>query len=208
MKGWLKISAFAAAGLLTSGLLMAQAPPPGTDEPQQNNDDERASDHGAFALGGGLVNAASQTETYLMASLRLRIGGHREKDPDDWRGRAPSTGIRGYIEPEVGYWKASADQGGGKDELFGFNIIGVVPLGPVDSFFGAGAAYHRIDQSILQGVAGATGSASKLGIDTQFGIDIHLGHTVSLFGAGRIDLVQDLRRSVEEKAYLGLRFHF
>jgi hypothetical protein len=134
--------------------------------------------------------------------------GHRREDADDWRGRPPETGIRGYFEPEVGYWKAADDQGGGKDQLIGFNLIGVVPLGPVDSFFGAGAAYHRIDQSILVGVPGAAGTASKLGVDAQFGIDIHLSRSLSLFGAGRFDLVQDLHRGVEGKGYLGVRIHF
>ncbi len=203
MKGWLRISAFAAMGLLASGLVLAQTTD--TDEPRR---DERASSRNSIAIGAGLVNADSQTQTYLMAALRVRIGGRRQGDADDWRGRPPDTGIRGYFEPEVGYWKAGDDRGGGKDQLLGFNLIGVIPLGPVDSFFGAGAAYHRIDQSILLGLPVSTGTESKLGVDAQFGIDIYLSRNLSLFGAGRFDLVQDLRRGVEAKGYLGLRVHF
>lgn len=204
MKGWLRISAFAAVGMLASGLVMAQTP--GTDDDSRR--DERESSHNSIAVGAGLVNADSQTQTYLMAALRLRLGHRRDHDSDDWRGRPPETGIRGYFEPEVGYWKAGSDRGNGKDQLIGFNLIGVIPLGPVDSFFGAGAAYHRIDQSILLGLPVSAGTESKLGVDAQFGIDVHVSRNLSLFGAGRFDLVQDLRRGVEGKGYLGLRIHF
>jgi len=203
---WRKISALAAAGLLASSLAMAQTT--GTDEPQRDDRDERGAARSSLAVGVGLVNADSETQTYLMAALRLRLGCRRDHDADDWRGRPPDTGIRGYFEPEVGYWKAGNDRGGGKDQLVGFNLIGVIPLGSVDSFFGAGAAYHRIDRSILDGVAVSTGTESKLGVDAQFGIDIHLNRNLSLFGAGRFDLVQDLHRGVEGKGYLGLRIHF
>ncbi len=212
MKEWLRISVFAAAaGLVGSGLALAQATGSTSDDAQQQDQqDQREGDRNSIAVGVGLVNSTSeQTQTYLTAALRLRIGGHRENnDPNDWRGRQPASGIRGYFEPEIGYWKASSDLGGGKDQLIGFNLIGVVPLGRVDSFFGAGAAYHRIDNSILLGVPTATGTASKLGVDTQFGIDVYLNRSLSLFGAGRFDLVQDLRHGGETKAYLGLRARF
>jgi hypothetical protein len=206
VKGWLRISACAAAaGLLASGLAMAQTT--STDEPRSDDRDDRGTARNSIAIGAGLVNADSQTQTYLMAALRLRLG-RREHNADDWRGRPPDTGIRGYFEPEVGYWKAGNDRGGGKDQLIGFNLIGVIPMGAVDSFFGAGAAYHRIDNSILLGLPVSTGTESKLGVDAQFGIDIHLSRNLSLFGAGRFDLVQDLHRGVEGKGYLGLRVHF
>jgi len=205
VKGWLRISAFAAvACLLTGGLALAQST---SSDDSQQQEDQRRPDHNSIAVGVGLVNTDSQTQPYLMAALRLRIGGHHQQDSGDWRGRPPDTGIRGYFEPEVGYWKQKSSDGGGKDELLGFNLIGVIPLGPVDSFFGAGAAYHRIDNSILLN-GPATGSQGKLGVDAQFGIDIYLTRSVSLFGAGRFDLVQDLHRGVEGKAYLGLRARF
>jgi hypothetical protein len=203
VRGWLKISAFAAAGLLACGVAMAQT----SDEPQRDDRDDRGTARNSLAVGVGLVNADSSTQTYLMAALRLRLGGRHDRD-DDWRGRPPDTGIRGYFEPEIGYWKAGDDLGGGKDQLIGFNLIGVIPLGSIDSFFGAGAAYHRIDTSILDNVPVSAGTQSKLGVDAQFGIDIHVNRNLSLFGAGRFDLVQDLRRGVEAKGYLGLRFHF
>lgn len=205
MRGWLKVSALAAAGLLASSLAMAQTT--GTDDTQRDDRDERAEARSSLAIGAGLVNVDSATQGYLMAALRLRLGRRYERD-DDWRGRPPDTGIRGYFEPEVGYWKAGSDLGNGKDQLIGFNLIGVIPLGAVDSFFGAGAAYHRIDRSILDNVPKSTGTEGKIGVDAQFGIDVHLSRNLSLFGAGRFDLVQDLRRGVEGKAYLGLRFHF
>jgi len=207
VKGWLRISALAAAaGLLASGLALAQGT---TTDDSQQQDERQRSDNNSLAVGAGLVNADSQTQPYLMAALRLRIGHHHQQhDSEDWRGHPPDTGIRGYFEPEIAYWKAGSDQGGGKDQLIGFNLIGVIPLGPVDSFFGAGAAYHRIDQSILLGVPTATGTEGKVGVDAQFGIDLYLNRSLSLFGAGRFDLVQDLRRGVEGKAYLGLRARF
>ena len=204
MRGQTKIAAFAAAGLLVSGLALAQ----GTEDSQRDDRDRDREARSSLAVGVGLVNADAQTQTYLMAALRLRVGGHQRDDDGDWRGRRPESGIRGYFEPEIGYWKAGNDLGNGKDQLIGFNLIGVIPLGPVDSFFGAGAAYHRIDASILTGVPTAAGTESKLGVDAQFGIDLYLNHHLSLFGAGRFDLVQDLRRDVEAKAYLGLRVRF
>jgi hypothetical protein len=206
VRDWRRISALAAAGLLASGLAMAQTT--STDEPRKEDRDDRGAARHSIAVGAGLVNADSQTQTYLMAALRLRLGGRRDNDSDDWRGRPPDTGIRGYFEPEVGYWKAGSDRGNGKDQLIGFNLIGVIPLGSIDSFFGAGAAYHRIDNSILLGLPVASGTASKLGVDAQFGIDIHLSRSLSIFGAGRFDLVQDLHRGVEGKGYLGLRARF
>ena len=52
------------------------------------------------------------------------------------------------------------------------NLIGVVPLGSVDSFFGVGAGVHSLDASLLANSSGKTGNQTKFGANAQFGLDL------------------------------------
>jgi len=195
-KRWV-VAALAAAALYPTGWAQAQS--------RNDYDDEDGRNEDRFALGAGvgLVDSLNEAETYLMASLRIRVGGGRDDDG------AGEQGIRGYLEPEVGYWEASGDDGReGSDLLLGVNLIGVVPLGPVDSFFGVGAGAHFVDTSLLENDPFADDSETKLGANAQFGIDLYITESLSAFGAGRFDLVQGSDDSVQSKVYLGLRARF
>ena len=100
------------------------------------------------------------------------------------------------------------NHGKGNDTLFGLNLIGVVPFGAVDSFFGVGAALHSIDKSLVEDDPRLSGTDSKFGADAQFGIDIYITNRLSAFGTGRFDLVQGTQSRVQSKVYLGLRARF
>ena len=198
MRRWLMIAPLALVTLLWSGLASAQ-----TSNDDRDDDGHHRENH-SLAVGVGLVEPANQTETYYMAALRFRIGGR-----DDERNRqAASEGITGYLEPEVGYWSSSDHRVSGSDLLVGANLIGVVPFGNVDSFFGVGAGAHFVDASVLRNDPSLDGSDTKLGLNAQFGLDIFLNHSLSIFGAGRYDLVQGAKDNIQAKVYLGLRSRF
>lgn len=190
-----------AAVLMLSGTAAAQTG--STNEDDEYGDGERRF---AFAVGVGLVEPSGDVENYLMASLRIRVGdqGTANRGSDNAQG-----GVKGYLEPEIGYWKSSDDRVEGSDLLVGVNLIGAVPLGPVESFFGAGAGVHFIDAALLDSRnLNSDDSETKLGANAQFGIDLRVTRAVSVFGAGRFDLVQGSEDSIQSKVYLGLRAAF
>jgi hypothetical protein len=187
MKRWSTIAALAGSLLVLGGPAFAQ-------ESDNNGGEQRRF---ALGVGAGLVEGVDEVETYLMASLRIAVHGRT-------RGGRAEQGVDAYIEPEIGYWKDSDTDG--SDLLLGVNLIGVVPFGNVDSFFGAGAGIHSIDAELL-GTNGS-GSDTKFGTNAQFGIDVYMSRNVSLFGAGRFDLVQDAPDQVQGKVYLGIRGRF
>lgn len=186
MKRWTTLTAALAVTMLLAG-----APAFAQDDDDEYDDDR---DDFALAIGVGLVEPANDVETYYMAALRFAVGRDKE------HGRQ-TGGIDGYLEPEVGYWEDS--DGGGSDLLAGVNLIGVLPLGSVDSFFGVGAGVHWIDAELL-GVPGDD-TETKFGANAQFGIDLYISDSWSAFGAGRFDLVQDAVDDIQGKIYLGLR---
>jgi len=199
MRRWILVSALALIALLATGRAQAQT---------NRNDDEggRNRERFALAVGVGLVEPTNEVETYYMAALRIRVSG---RDDDSQQRRATGDeGVTGYIEPEVGYWKASGDNGKGSDTLLGINLIGVVPFGSVDSFFGVGAGIHSVDTSLLENDPRLSGTDTKFGGNAQFGIDIYINSKLSAFGAGRFDLVQGSQDKVQSKVYLGLRARF
>lgn len=201
------------AATLAAACLLFGIPAHAQDRGQDRGDDSsdersgRGRENFALAVGVGLADVDSVAETYLTAALRIKVSGRQEEDDHDWRGRPPESGVRGYLEPEVGYWKASGNNGTGSDLLLGVNLIGVVPVGAVDTFIGAGAAAHRLDAELLNNPTSA-GKQTKLGVNAQFGLDVYLTRALSLFGVGRFDLVQGARKSTQGKAYLGLRARF
>jgi hypothetical protein len=180
------------------------------DDDSSERQENRGKENFALAVGAGLAEVDNGAETYLTAALRIRISGGHPEDDHDWRGRPPESGVRGYLEPEVGYWKASGNNGGGgggSDLLLGVNLVGVIPVGSVDTYVGAGAGAHRLDADLLNNPTSA-GKQTKLGVNAHFGLDVYLTRALSLFGTGRFDLVQGARKSVQGKAYLGLRARF
>jgi hypothetical protein len=187
------VSALALATLLSTGWAQAQT------------NDEKGQKRYAFGAGIGLVEPLNEVETYFMAALRIRAGSGDSESRSQAGGDA---GVTGYIEPEVGYWEASGDRAEGSDLLVGVNLIGVVPLGSVDSFFGVGAGVHFVDTSLLENDPSLTGSETKFGANAQFGLDLYINDTLSAFGAGRFDLVQGSEDKVQSKVYLGVRARF
>lgn len=194
MRRWLMILGLAGVLLLPQNL-SAQ------DRDDEGSYSER--DNYAFSLGAGLVDPSRETETYLMAALRIRV--NRQGDDQGDRG----GGIRGYIEPEIGYWESSNDFIEGSDLLVGANLIGVVPFGKIDSFYGAGAGVHFVDGALISSdPRRAEDSETKLGLNAQFGVDIYLTRKTSIFGAGRFDLIQGADDDIQSKIYLGFRSRF
>ena len=206
MRGKVAAILVVAAGLLVGSPALAQDH---ADDDRQDGREHRVKENLALAVGVGLADVDSTAETYLTAALRIRIGGQgrQEAENTDWRGKQPENGMRGYFEPEIGYWKASGSNGNGSDLLLGVNLIGVVPVGAVDTYIGAGIGAHRLDADLLSNPT-STSKQTKLGVNAQFGLDVYVTHSVSLFGTGRFDIVQDARKSVQAKAYLGLRARF
>jgi hypothetical protein len=204
MKRRMIVGLLAAATLVSAGRAQAQS------SNDRDRDDDRGNRHGdrfALGVGIGLVEPLSKVETYEMASLRIRFNG---RDGDDRRSTS-DEGIIGYLEPEVGYWKPSSGHPGkGSDLLLGINLVGVIPLGPVDTFLGVGAGVHQIDTTLLTSnpPAGASGNESKFGANAQFGIDLYITRKLSAFGVGRFDLVQGSEDRIQSKVYLGLRGRF
>jgi len=183
----------------------------------QNRDDDRSEgqerqgkENLSLGVGVGLADVDTGAQTYLMAALRIRVGGRddQREESHDWRGMPPGGGgMRGYFEPEVGYWKSDDKSRGGSDLLVGVNVIGVVPVGAVDTFLGAGVGAHRLDPQLLNNPT-SDSKQTKLGVNAQFGLDVFLTRSLSLFGTGRFDIVQGARKSVQAKGYLGLRVRF
>lgn len=201
MRRWMLVGLLTAAALLPAGRAQAQ-------RSYDRDDDEGGRNRDRFALGVGigLVEPLDKVENYYMASLRIRVSG-RESETD--RRATGEEGITGYIEPEVGYWSpSSGHRGKGDDLLLGINLVGVIPLGPVDSFLGVGAGAHIIDATLLTSDTSVTGNQTKLGANAQFGLDIYITRKLSAFGVGRFDLVQGADDRVQSKVYLGLRARF
>jgi hypothetical protein len=204
MKRWTMVGVVTAAVLLTAGQAWAQSSRDRYDDEDEGGG--RHLDRFALGVGIGLVEPQSKVETYYTASLRIRTSGREGND----RHAGGDEGVTGYLEPEVGYWNANGNRNNlkGGDTLVGVNLIGVVPLGSVDSFFGVGAGAHFIDNSVLLNDNTLTGSATKFGANAQFGIDLYINRKLSVFGVGRFDLVQDADSRVQSKVYLGLLGRF
>lgn len=166
----------------------------------QEDYDEGSVDNYALSLGLGLVDPEGPTEPYYTAALRIRIG-----DRDRTREDLQNEGIHGFIEPEIGYWSRDS---GNSDLLIGANLIGVVPFRRVDYTFGVGAGLHFLDFTRQDGPVITEESDEALGVNAQFGIDLHLTDSTALFGIGRIDLVEGDVHELQNKVYLGARFFF
>ena len=201
MRRWMMICLLTGAALLAAGQAQAQ----GSNDRDDDDNGDRHRDRFALGVGVGLVEPLNEVENYYMASLRVRFGGRG----DDSRQAAGDEGIIGYLEPEVGYWSPNGkNRGTGDDLLLGVNLVGVIPLGPVDTFLGVGAGAHFIDSTLLTNDVAGSGKETKLGVNAQFGLDLFITRRLSAFGVGRFDLVQGSDDRVQSKVYLGLRGRF
>jgi hypothetical protein len=173
----------------------------------------QADESGRYSLGlaGGMVDTNFGTTPYWTANLRIR-SGYRPA------GEEKKGAVTGFFEPEIGYWSRSENGVQEKDTLIGLNLGGAVRLQAIEYFLGGGIGYHFLNRDI-QGI----GSKDKgqVGANAQFGVDVLVSDTVSIFGVGRFDLVQSdsdtivlangdrvQPKSTYAKAYLGVRFHF
>lgn len=174
----------------------------------------------ALGLGFGIVRPEDSGEGYINASLRIRIN-RDDKDRDNYYDRETrparhrDEGIRAYIEPEIGYWESDFGGRDVEDLLAGVNIVGVVPTRHADYFIGAGVGIHFFDSRVTtldtDGIDNLSdlslnGSDERVGVNLQVGVDINLTPGLSLFGVGRLDLVEGAPDDTQEKIYLGLRF--
>lgn len=196
MKKWWIVPAFLGVALLASQPALAQS--------NDDDEDDDAPYNYALGVGAGLVEVG-QTENYLTASLRIRVG----RDGEDSR-TSLDRSIQGYLEPEIGYWESTDDDSGiaGEDLLVGLNLVGAFPFSVAETFLGVGVGVHFIDTQLLEADPRVEGSETKLGANAQFGVDLRLSRSLSAFGTGRFDLVQGSTENVQSKVYLGLRARF
>lgn len=149
-----------------------------------------------FVVADDAVIDIDDVEQYLMLNLRIPFGDRHA------HGGSSAGGFRGYLEPELGYWDGDISS----DMLLGINIVGGMPFNAVEFFIGGGIGMHFIDSDLQ--VAGGDDSDEALGVNAHFGVDVSVSDSVSLFGMGRFDLVDDDRDELEGKASVGLRFRF
>jgi opacity protein-like surface antigen len=166
---------------------------------QQRNSYDRG-----LGLQAGLADLSSGNETVLGANFRFRIAG----PPAD---RDTRGSMRGYLEPEVQYLESDFSVAGlrvsSEDLLVGLNIVGVVPFGAVDTFFGGGPALHFLDTS--SALTGLDSSDEKLGLNVHVGVDVHVSEAIALTVAGRLDLIEDaVVDDSQTKVLVGMRFKF
>jgi len=199
MRRWLMTSALLGAALLAANLASAQSD-------RDRDDKGEPTSNYALAVGVGLVQPTGQTENYYMAALRIRLN-REDEDNGGGGGGGRDRGIQGYLEPEIGYWKSTDRLIKGSDTLLGINLIGAFPFASAETFLGAGVGAHFVDANVLRSDASLSGSQTKLGANAQFGIDLHITRALTVFGAGRFDLVQGAKDNVQSKIYLGLRAH-
>ena len=102
MRRWMTV------GLLTAAVLLPGEHGPGPRLATAIATTTRSDRGTATASRWGWASASSsplnKTETYYMASLRIRTSG---RGNDDRASSAGDEGITGYLEPEVGYWTSS-----------------------------------------------------------------------------------------------------
>ncbi len=166
----------------------------------------------ALGLAGGMIDTDLGAEPYFTANLRIRAGYRAT-------GEEKQGSVTGFVEPEVAYWSHSDDIQKAKDTMIGVNLGGAVRLRSVEYFIAGGVGYHFLSQDFQTSVRGISHDEGRVGVNAQFGFDILMSETISLFGVGRFDIVQSgdtiivnnqevQPQSNYGKAYLGVRFHF
>ncbi len=191
-----------------------------------------------LGLGAGIVlpndEGNEDGEIYFSANFRWRIFDrgedsngrdttrgdaynerhNRSHDRGRYPGTATDSGIRGYIEPEIGYWSRSDDDSDVDDLMVGINLVGVVPTRSADFFVGVGFALHQISGDIVRRNGGGVVidnlelDDDRLGANVHVGVELHLTENVGIFGTGRLDILEDEPFDRQTKIWGGIRFHF
>ena len=161
----------------------------------------------SIGLGGGMVQTAGNSDPYYTANFRARIGSRAA-------GGERQGSVFGFVEPEVGMWTSDTVQSGvtleTKDLLLGVNFGGAVRLRVFEYFVGGGVGYHFLDREAIQAGRVETIDDGTVGVNAHFGFDVHLSELFSIFGVGRLDLVQEDsggNNDHQTKVFLGLRAH-
>lgn len=200
-------------------------------------DVEYEGDNMAFGFGAGIVlpedrSGGEDGEIYYSANFRWRLQGpdsndrrrrsndgdynarHNERhDRGRYPGGASSGGIRGYLEPEIGYWSRSETDLDIDDTYLGLNIVGVVPTRYADFFLGVGFGFHSIDGKITNrdnvgNVIDEVSLDDTLGGNFHVGVELYITDSLGVFGTGRLDILEDRPFDRQTKVWGGLRFHF
>ncbi len=176
------------------------------------DDDERNERRTALALGAGVVEPDGTGEIYYHGAVRIRLfDGEDEgddRDEDDWRYSGGRGDIQAHIEPEIGYWQRDDDGVSESDLSVGVNAVGLIPGQVVDYYFGVGLGFHFLDTQI-DGIGNQPDldtSDEAFGGNFHVGLDVHLGEHVSVFGTGRLDVVEGQDETLQSKVFMGLRF--
>ncbi len=219
---WLRTAFPAALAVLLLGGGVARA----QEDAQEESDEQKSGGHDVqLGLGAGLVEAedSESAEVYYSAALRIRLGAGGEDseeqdgqwEGDHYKGKPPTGGdggIRGYLEPEVAYWSVDGDNGTIEDLLAGVNLIGVVPTRGAEFFLGVGFGVHFFEAELQREVAGVdtviVGDDTRMGGNLQVGLDVNVSGSTSLFGTGRIDILEGEIAERQSKVYLGIRMRF
>ena len=98
--------------------------------------------------------------------------------------------VFGFIEPEVGWWTRDNRGLDAKDTLLGVNVGGAVRLRVFEYFIAGGVGYHMLESDVRNGPQISNVSDDNIGVNAQFGFDVRMSETLSIFGVGRLDLVQ------------------
>lgn len=193
------LSVFLAAGLVAAASAQAQSS-------SDRDDYERV----GLGLGAGVVDTEIGGEIYYTAALRFALS-----DDDRGSGRrrqGANREMQAFLEPEVGYWESSDENRKASDLSAGLNAVGVIPGARVDYLLGIGGAVHFIDSTVTTTNGGVQVQRrtddTHLGGNFHFGLDLRMSDTVSVFGVGRVDLIEGTEDTVQGKVYFGLRLHF
>jgi hypothetical protein len=180
------------------------------DRDDDRDDDDRDSRRTALGIGAGVVEPDGIGEIYYHGAVRIRLFDDDEdegRDEDDWR-YAGRGDIQAHLEPEIGYWERDENGASESDLSIGVNALGLIPGRVVDYYFGVGLGFHFLDTRI-DGVGTQPDldeSDEAFGGNFHVGLDVHLGENVSLFGTGRLDVVEGQDETLQSKVFMGLRF--
>ncbi len=224
-----------------AGVARAQQPSTegaGYEDIYAEDDQAGSEDRHAFGIGLGIVlpneNGNNDGEIYFSANYRWRVFDRDHRSGDDDRtsgtgynqrhnsqhqrghypGQASEGGIRGFLEPEIGYWSRNKDNTDASDLLIGLNLIGVVPTRSADFTLGVGFGVHFIDGNVLnrdsagQVFAKTDLSDTRVGANVQVGVELHVSQHLGIFGTGRLDILQDQPFDRQTKIWGGVRYHF
>jgi hypothetical protein len=181
------------------------------DRDDDRDDDDNDGRRTAIGIGAGVVEPDGTGEIYFHGAVRIRLFDGEDdddgRDDDDWR-YAGRGDTQAHIEPEIGYWERDENGASESDLSIGVNALGLIPGRVVDYYFGVGLGYHFLDTRVdgLGTQPDLDESNGSIGGNFHVGLDVHLGENVSLFGTGRLDVVEGREDTLQSKVFMGLRF--